>query len=682
MINHTPVDLSNDRLTFRIDVANHADILASASMPSWLAPQAENPLFAVYLGEHMLTARTPGAHFQGMKITEGDGKRTFELRFAYPQHDLEIVQHVVAYADSSAFETWQTVRNTGVEHVELTRLDSLALMLAAGAYDMLSYTSDWGLEFESVRAPLAPMAVLETRHGRSSKGMHPWFALFRPDGAILSAAVAWSGNWIFRFERQDHGELRLSGGLHDWEFAHVLAPGAAFESAPAVVVLGDGGDLNSVSTQYARLGRKHWYPNNPLTDTLPVEWNHWWPYEDRFINEQVFRENADVAARLGFELCMLDAGWFGPTDPGSHWYDFRGDWADVNTTRFPGGMRALSDYVHERGMAFGMWCEIEALGKRARLAEQHPEFVATRGGERLGYVCFGSPAVQEWAFGMLSSLIEQYRLDWIKLDFNLDPQAGCNRTDHGHGAGDGLYAHYQGYYRTLERVRAHYPHVVLENCSSGGQRIDLGLARRTMPTFLSDPDWPEHGLQIIWGASTMLAPNAWLHWGLSEWLTEHRYQKFNPRDPALQPHQLDYYVRIGMLGAFGLSQKLPELPAWVAERYAAHIDLYKTTLRRFVRAADFLRLTDQPRRFGQGERWAAFQYALPDASEHLIAVFRLHGGETERTVQLYRLDPARAYTLTWLQSERSERRTGADLLAHGLHFDDLPEEGSALVLLR
>jgi alpha-galactosidase len=674
-----PLDFSTDRLHFHVDLEGAGDMLAAAAARSWLV--APSPLFAIYLGDQAVTARTAGMELLGVEALAGDGRRTFHLRFADAGRGLDVVQHVATYPGTALFEVWQTVRNAGSAPLHVTRMDSLSLLLAPAAYELLAYTSDWGSEFESVRAPVADMPALETRRGRSSKGMHPWFALFRPDGGVLSASVAWSGNWIFRFEQGEDGALALSGGLNDWEFAHELAPGASIESPPVAVALGESGDLNSVSTQYARVGRRFWYPNNARSRQLPVEWNHWWPYEDRSIDEQVFRANAEAAARLGIEICTLDAGWFGPTDPGTHWYDYRGDWAEVNTARFPSGLRSLSDYVHERGMAFGLWCEIEALGKSARLAEQHPEFVATRGGERLGYVCFGSPAVQAWAYDTLAGLIERYGVDWIKLDFNLDPAAGCDRTDHGHGAGDGLYAHYQGYYRTLERVRARYPEVMLENCSSGGLRIDLGMARRTLPTFLSDPDWPAHGLQLIWGASTMLAPNAWLHWGYSEWINGHPPQQFNPRDPALQPHQLDYYVRIGMLGAFGLSQKLPELPEWVAQRYAAHIALYKETLRRFVAEADFLRLTGQPRREG-GERWAAFQYAMPDDSEHLVAIFRLPGGEPARTIALRRLDPERAYTLHWLQTDRTERRRGDDLLANGLRCDDLPEEGSALVLLQ
>jgi alpha-galactosidase len=678
------IELSNDRLMFRLGAAagNQEDILGLHGAGSWLPDRRTIPQFAVFVDDRPFGATTPGVVRLDVETIPGDGARTTRIHFAYPSEGLEVTQHVVVYEQTSLFETWQSVRNTGPSPKRITRLDSLVLDLAANDYEILSYTSDWGDEFESVRAPLARVPVLETRRGRSSKDRHPWFALFRPDGAILSASVAWSGNWIFRFEPREDGAVRVSGGLHDWEFSHDLEPGATIESVPVAVVLGEHSDLNTVSIPYGRVGRSHWYPRGELSDRLPVEWNQWWSYEDRNIDEQVFRANVDVAAQIGIEVCTLDAGWFGPTDPASHWYDYRGDFADVNTSRFPSGIRALSDYVHSKGMAFGLWCEIEALGQHARVAEQHPDFVATREGKRLGYLCFGNPAVQDWAFAMLEHLIQVYGVDWIKLDFNLDPEAGCDRLDHGHDAGDGLYAHYQGYYRTLERLRAAHPRVVLENCSSGGLRIDLGILRRTVPTFLSDPDWPEHGLQIIWGASTMMAPNAWLHWGYSEWITEHPHQKFNPRDPELRTHQLDYYIRIGMLGAFGISQRLPDLPAPVADRYAAHIRLYRSTLRRFVREADFYRLTDQPRRWKRGERWAAFQYVLPDRTEHLLAVFRLPGGEEHRTIRLYEVDPEREYTLTWLLEDRTEQRRGSELIAAGLPCEGLPEEGSALVLLR
>ncbi len=442
-----------------------------------------------------------------------------------------------------------------------------------------------------------------------------------------------------------------------------------------------GKDLNAVSQQYARVGRRHWYPRTSLSAKVPVEWNHWWSYEDDHINAEIFHENIAIAEKMGVEICMLDAGWFGPSDPASFWYDYRGDWDVVNTVRFPQGMRPLADDAHARGMKFGMWCEIEALGVKARLAETRPELVALRDGEKLGYVCFGSPAGEDFGYQTLARLIREYDLDWIKLDFNLDPGAGCNRTDHGHAAGDGLYGHYMGYYRVLERIRREFPEVVLEGCSSGGLRIDLGLLRRIDMHFLSDPDYPVHDLQLFWGATTYVAPDACLHWSFGEWINKDPIppQIFNPRDPKLKPHQFDYYTRISMLNVFGYSQKLPELPAWVDARMTTHVQIFKQHVRRFVKEADLYRLTGQPTREGGGDRWNAFQYRLPDQSDNLLFVFRLPGAEASRTIQLCDLQADRTYRVTGFEGEDMGALRGSDLMQTGLTFDALPEEGSALL---
>lgn len=450
----------------------------------------------------------------------------------------EVRHHTKTYAATALTEVWQEVQNTGDKALELTRLDSYVWTLPEAAYKLLYYSSAWGREFEGLEVELTDTFTVETTSGRSSKGHMPWFAL--SDGtATLSGALAWSGNWIFRFERLPEGGFRLSGGLHEWAFSKTLIPGESVTSPVMVRVTGD--DLNSVSQRYARVGRRHWYPRTALSSLPPAEWNHWWSYEDTYISEQVFRDNVAVAAEMGVDVCVLDAGWFGPSDPGTFWEHYRGDWDRVNTARFPNGLRVISDDVHARGMKFGLWCEVEAVGPKAEIAERHPELLATRDGEPLGYVCLGNPAARAHLYATLARLITEHGLDWIKLDFNLDPGAGCDRTDHGHGAGDGLYEHYSGYYDLLERVRRDFPEVVLESCSSGGLRIDLGLLRRTDMTFLSDPDWPVHDLQLFWGASTFLAPDAILHWSFGDWVhkTPPPEQTFSPHDPNLTREKLD-----------------------------------------------------------------------------------------------------------------------------------------------
>jgi alpha-galactosidase len=645
--------------------------------PSTALPSSE--LYSVIVnGERFtpLSMQFSGGEFH----SSGKGITHFSAHFNGP--GFEVVQHIQVYAGAALVETWPVVHNTGPKSCKVSRVDSFSIDLPATEYELLSFTSDWGQEFQPVQRALTGRTFLETRLGRSSKGVHPWFALSGQTGVVLSGSVAWSGNWKLRFEPLEGGGWRLSGGLNEWEFEKDLAPASIIEFPHCILALGE--NLNAVSQHYAAVGRRFWYPHNDLSTALPVEWNHWWIYKDLEISDAAFFYNIPAAAEMGLELCTLDAGWFGPDEARAHWYDYRGDWQNINRQRFPHGLRPLSDDVHARGLRFGLWCEIEGLGKKAQLALDHPDFVARRDGEPLGYVCLGNPAARAWAFETLTGLIEQYNCDWIKLDFNMDPGAGCNCTDHGHGPGDGLYEHYLGYYGVLDRLRAAYPQVELEACSSGGLRIDLGLARRTHVAFLSDPDWPVHSLQIFWGASLMLAPNALLHWSFSQWPGEGHppQQNFDPHDPALTPRRLDYYTRIAMLGQMGFSQKLPDLPPWVSGRLAEHVRIYKEVVRPFVRAGDLYRLTDQPRRDGQGERWCAFQYSLRDEDRHLLFVFCLPGAEKSRTLYPLALNPDRLYTVTDVGDQSHRDRLGRDLLSSGLYFDSLEEEDSALLEIK
>lgn len=351
------------------------------------------------------------------------------------------------------------------------------------------YTSDWGSEFSPVEEDFANCEekVLQINSGRSCKQLDPWAGLTLADGA-MSVAVGHGGNWRMEVSRAKGSVL---AGLHGEIFEKELAPGASFAGVRVAAACGSDAEeacralRDFIYHHVSRIGQEHW-------TEAPVVYNPWWPYEDRFINEDVCRRNADAARALGVTQFMLDAGWFGDEqDTGAHmdWFEKRGDWKNVNRQRFPHGMAALCRDINARGLKFGMWCEIEAIGQQAQIRFEHPEYTACRGDEFLGYACMASPEVRAWAKSVLVQLIEEYGARWIKFDFNLDPGLGCDRPGHGHGKGDGLFEHYRGYYRLLDEIHAQYPDVVLENCSSGGLRLDFETLSHTYFTHLSDPDY-------------------------------------------------------------------------------------------------------------------------------------------------------------------------------------------------
>jgi alpha-galactosidase len=119
----------------------------------------------------------------------------------------------------------------------------------------------------------------------------------------------------------------------------------------------------------------------------------------------------------------------------------------------------------------------------------------------------------------------------------------------------------------------------------------------------------------------------------------------------------------------------------VEQRWKEHIALYASHVRRFVLQADVIRLTDQPRRDGSGDRWAAFQFAMPDANEHLLFVFHMPGGAQQRSFAFRELAADHTYQLEWLGDDQAVKASGGELMNAGVLFT-LPEEGSALVWVR
>ncbi len=541
------------------------------------------------------------------------------------------------------------------------------------------FTSDWGSEFSLARGDFSDCGekIVEVTSGRSSKQFDPWVGA-ELAGGYVSMAIGHGGNWRCEVSKEKGTML---AGLHGDFFETTIAPGESFSGIRIALAK----DVDRESACRSLREFLYW---NALTSgrthrEMPVVYNPWWPYEDRFISEGLCVRNAEKAKNVGCTQFVLDAGWFGDeADTGAHmdWFEKRGDWANVNRARFPGGLASLGGKITARGLRWGIWCEIEAIGAQAQLRHEHPEYCATRNGEFLGYACLGNPETRAWAKATLVRLIEEYGARWIKLDFNLDPGLGCDCEAHGHGRGDGLYAHYRGYYDMLDEIRREYPDVVLENCSSGGLRLDFETLCHTDATFLSDPDYVEHHFQVFWGATSYLPPASLYHFTQSQMRNPlDNCGEYEPIQPDMPKNRFDLFIRAGMVCGLGLSYRLVDFPDWCLERLKEHVALYREIADRYIVGGSLYRLTGQAIRGGKGDRWQAMQYNAEDGSAVLLA-FRLRGGEKERVLRLEGLEPDARYRLRFTDApERNAVAAGTEWMQRGICFDFLPEEGSEIV---
>lgn len=521
------------------------------------------------------------------------------------------------------YPVWEfklNLENGGKQDEHFSRLDPLFLKLLGGAWQVNSFASAWGDEFRAQSASTRHDSYFGVRSGRSSHGQVPVIYCVREsDQMTIVVAPAWSGNWHVDVQAGGY----ITAGISRWNLDIAVMPQETL-SAPSVVVA-VARSIEQAQLVMQSAVRDRVLARSARSDQMPLEWNHWWPYEDVEVTESVILENAQLARQLPIDSIVVDAGWFGESDLKTEWTKLRGDWNLVNLARFPSGLENLGQQIRDLGFSPGIWVEIEAVGTQSELRFELPEAIA-RNDERtgpdpsyrvgtvsldpedpgfLGYICLGSEAGWNHAYRSLRSILDTMQTRWLKVDFNIDPGFGCTRTDHGHGRGDGLYRHYLGLYKLLDQIRADFPELVLEACSSGGLRIDLELAKHVHCFFLSDPDYTEHHLEALWGAVHLLPPMAILHWPWSWW--RNAYEPSQLDWDQVDPEFFDVILRAAMIHRMGISYPLPKLRPELFERLKKQLEIYSAEIAPVLKDATLLSLTPSTLSDGRGARTGVWQ---------------------------------------------------------------------------
>jgi alpha-galactosidase len=93
---------------------------------------------------------------------------------------------------------------------------------------------------------------------------------------------------------------------------------------------------------------------NGLARTPPMGWNSWNKYACKGINEGVVRETADAMASngmkdAGYQYVIIDDCWQTGRDAEGN--------IVVDKEKFPNGIKAVADYVHSKGLKFGIYTD-------------------------------------------------------------------------------------------------------------------------------------------------------------------------------------------------------------------------------------------------------------------------------------------------------------------------------------
>ncbi len=306
-------------------------------------------------------------------------------------------------------------------------------------------------------------------------------------GSNLFWQIEHNGSWHWEISDQSgHFYLALSGPTEtESHWFKNLNPGDSFISVPVAVGVNEGNFDTAIGelTKYRRTIRRKNEDNESLAIIFNDYMNCLWA--DPTTEKEL--PLIDAAATAGCEYFCIDAGWYSP----GFWWDNVGEWQE-SRERFPNGLKEVTDYIRSKGMIPGVWLELEVMGIKCPKADKVPsDWFFTRHGKKVYdrsryQLDFRNPQVIDHANEVIDRFVNEYGVGYIKMDYNIEPGIGTELN--ADSVGDGLLGHERAYLAWLDQIFEKYPALIIENCSSGGLRIDYAMLKRHSIQSTSDQE--------------------------------------------------------------------------------------------------------------------------------------------------------------------------------------------------
>lgn len=349
---------------------------------------------------------------------------------------------------------------------------------------------------------------------------------YAPFGAIedCAANVVWAaqlateGSWQMEVYRRDSG-LNFSGGQADREFGHwmkTIAPGERFSSAKAILTVctpEDGKDncLDYACQRLTHYAQKYVSRAPESEQHLPVMFNEycttWGLPSDENITEIL-----KAIRGHGLEYFVVDCGWF--VEEGKHWANGMGDYIPSDKL-FPDGLGAVSKKIRDEGLVPGIWFEIDNVGADAKLY-QNEELLLHRDGyvlttQNRRFLDMRNPKTIAYLTEKVIGQLKKYGFSYMKMDYNDTYGIGCDGAE---SLGEGLRADREASVLFVKKVKEEIPGIILENCASGGHKLEpLMMSLCSMASF-SDAHECENIPVVAAGLHRMILPRQSQIWAV------------------------------------------------------------------------------------------------------------------------------------------------------------------------
>ena len=652
------------------------DLRTTGDTASWRPAPERDTLFRIDDRELSLT-RSDASGFRHVGVETLDNGPGLELRLVFEdlRDGLRAKRVYALYPQVAIIETWTELESMLGRSTTVTELTSLQLTVDGALVTTVSgleAPAESGGSFAVQRRVVdtsGPL-VLEER-GRSTRTHLPLLSVTSARG-VLVAGLMWSGSWRMDVVGRPGGRSEVTAWLSDTTTVVTPARPVTMPHAILGVVKGDESAvapaLHRFIVNALRGGR--------LLEPL-VTYNTWFS-TGTFIDRDLIEKEMEEAAAAGAELFELDAGWYvgaGEREP----FDFAsglGSWT-VDKEKFPDGLRPLADRAHGLGMKFGVWVEPErvdlrtvgepGMARETWLAQENGLYEPGVPNEeaRTAMLDLGNPEARDWLLDKLSVLVIESGLDHLKWDNN----AWLTNTRRLQGAGpqDGNFRHVTGLYQLLAALRERFPWLLIENCSGGGNRLDLGLMRYTDAGWMDDRTSPSsHVRHNLQGLTTFLPPAYLLS-----------YLLHDASEPMHDAPDLGLYAQSRMPGVFGLSFPPGSLDERDMERLRLQTDRWKAL--RGLQTTSSAHLVSPQVDGTQSGPWDGTLLVSPGLDQAVLYAFQNDPEVAGANFHLRGLDRQAEYVVVSDREGEIAVTTGAILMDDGLELFTAESTGAHIV---
>lgn len=297
------------------------------------------------------------------------------------------------------------------------------------------------------------------------------------------AQLAHNASWQMEVYRKDDG-VSISGGLADREFGHWMkhiAPMESFTTPKAILSVCIDVGVENISQRLTSALEPMVDAGPKSEQDLPIIFNEYcttWgsPSHDNITQILEAIKNREIS------YFVIDCGWY--KEEGIPWDIAMGDY-QVSSVLFPEGLEKTVEAIKEKGMKPGIWFEIENVGSAAK-AYTLEEHLLKRDGKTLTTTMrrfwdMTDPWVEDYLSKRIIETLKQYEFEYMKIDYNDTIGLGCDGAE---SLGEGLRQNMQASLAFIEKVKKEVPEIILENCASGGHRLEpLMMGATSMASF-------------------------------------------------------------------------------------------------------------------------------------------------------------------------------------------------------